>query len=102
MKNISKEEWKALLKTTENKVILDVRTPQECAEGVQPNVIQLDFLSQASFLSGAQELDKTKTYFIYCRSGNRSAQACQALAFYGISNTYNLVGGMSSWDGEIV
>lgn len=102
MKNISKEEWKELVENTENKVILDVRTPQECAEGIQPNAVQLDFLSPSEFLSGAQELDKSKTYFVYCRSGNRSGQACQALANYGISDTYNLVGGMMSWDGEIV
>jgi rhodanese-related sulfurtransferase len=46
-------------------------------------------------------MDKSKTYFLYCRSGNRSSQACRYMQESGF-NTYNLVGGMLDWDGEIV
>lgn len=102
MKNISKEEWKALIENTENKVVLDVRTAQECSEGIQPNALQLDFLSSSEFLSGVQELDKSKTFFVYCRSGNRSSQACQVLERFGVRDTYNLLGGMMAWDGELI
>ena len=43
MKNVTKEEWKELLKNTENKVVLDVRTTPECSAGIQAEAIQLDF-----------------------------------------------------------
>lgn len=101
MKNISKEEWKKLIAETENAVIIDVRTADEWAEGVQPNALQIDFNSLGSFLHEVDKLDGSKTYFLYCKSGNRSAQACMYMHDYGFK-TYNLIGGMSSWDGDVV
>ena len=46
-------------------------------------------------------LDKKNSYFLYCRSGNRSAQACMYMHDKGFI-TYNLMGGMLAWDGDIV
>jgi rhodanese-related sulfurtransferase len=102
MKDIRKEDWKELVANTDNAVILDVRTPEEYAEGMQKKATSLNFLQQEEFLTGIEKLDKTKTYFVYCRSGSRSEKACQILASRGIENTYNLMGGMLDWDGEIV
>ena len=82
-------------------VVIDVRTPEECAEGVQPNAKQINFLSLTDFLSEVEKLDKSNSYFLYCRSGNRSAQACMYMHDKGFK-TYNLMGGMMAWDGEIV
>ena len=76
MKNLTKEDWKQLIKETQNAVVIDVRTPEECAEGIQPNAQQINFLSLTDFLSAVEKLDKNNSYFLYCRSGNRSAQAC--------------------------
>ena len=50
----------------------------------------------------AQKLDKDKAYFIYCRSGARSAQACQVLDHLGVVATFNLKGGILAWTGEVV
>lgn len=41
-------------------------------------------------------MDKSKDYFIFCRSGNRSAQACGIMAELGF-NVYNLKGGVGMW-----
>lgn len=101
MENITKEAWKKLIENTENAQILDVRTPGECMEGIQPGAIQLDFLNGGSFMSGIELLDKEKTYFVYCRSGARSEQAATIMASKGFK-TYNLLGGMLGWDGEVV
>jgi rhodanese-related sulfurtransferase len=101
MKNITKEDWKKLVKETDNAVVIDVRTPEEWAEGIQPNAKQLNFLSLVDFLSEIDSLDKSNTYFLYCRSGKRSAQACMYMYDKGFT-TYNLMGGMLSWDGEVV
>jgi rhodanese-related sulfurtransferase len=50
----------------------------------------------------AVELDQLETLkdqelICYCRSGNRSGQACQILDMLGFTNTKNLEGGMLAW-----
>ena len=101
MKDIHKEEWKKLIAEDANAIILDVRTPGEWMEGVQPNAVLMNIMNTAEFLQKADSLDKTKNYYIYCRSGGRSGQACMMLGAKGF-NTFNLIGGMMSWDGEVV
>jgi rhodanese-related sulfurtransferase len=53
-------------------------------------------------MDGIEALDKSQTYFVYCRSGARSAQACQIFKQKGIVDCYNLLGGILEWEGEIV
>ncbi len=101
MKNITKEEWKIEVAACSNGVLLDVRRPEECAEGMQENATQLNFLDDKLFAEGIKELDKTKTYYVYCRSGGRSAKACMLMDELGLV-TYNLLGGMLEWDGTVV
>ena len=47
------------------------------------------------------KLDKSKHYYLYCRSGNRSGQACALMNARGFSAAYNLMGGMIEWEGEV-
>lgn len=102
MKNINQAEWQELIANDSQAVILDVRTLGECAEGIQANAQMIDFLDQPSFMASIKELDTSKNYYIYCRSGNRSGQACQILDNMGVQSTYNLTGGMMAWTGETV
>jgi len=99
MENVTKEQWKELIAADENAVILDVRTAGECSEGIQPNAIMLDIMNASAFMAGVQEMDKSKSYYVYCRSGNRSGQACSIMEQAGFK-TFNLIGGMMMWDGE--
>ncbi|MFT7157212.1 MAG: rhodanese-related sulfurtransferase [Parvicella sp.] len=101
MKDISKEEWKELIQNDDSAVVMDVRTPAECSEGMQKNAIQLDLMNASAFMEGVEKLDKSKTYYVYCRSGGRSGQACQIMDSKGVKS-FNLIGGMMFWDGEIV
>jgi rhodanese-related sulfurtransferase len=48
-----------------------------------------------------EELDKDKTYFVYCLAGGRSAQACGIMKQLGFEKVYNLVGGISQWEGPV-
>ncbi|MFC2148231.1 rhodanese-like domain-containing protein, partial [Bacteroidota bacterium] len=48
------------------------------------------------------KLDKSKNYYVYCRSGQRSRQACAIMNSIGIPNAYNLMGGILEWKGDIV
>ncbi|CAM4343624.1 rhodanese-like domain-containing protein [Zobellia nedashkovskayae] len=99
--NLSQEEWEEQLAKDDNALILDVRTPQEIEEGYIPNSTNIDFYLGQDFLNEIEKLDKSKNYYVYCRSGNRSGQACAIMNSVGIENTYNLEGGFMNWDGAI-
>ena len=100
--NLTQEDWIAQLEADDNAVILDVRTEDECNEGIIPNAINIDIHKGQDFISEIEKLDKSKNYYVYCRSGARSAKACEIMNELGFDTTYNLLGGMLDWDGEVV
>ena len=75
--------------------LIDVRTSGEFASGSIPGAKNIDIMS-ANFKKQLASLDKSKDYFLFCRSGNRSAQACSIMAGQGF-NVYNLRGGIGAW-----
>jgi len=101
MADLSQETWTDQLLNDQNAVILDVRTDHEVSEGIIPNAIHIDIYRGQEFLSEIKELDKSKRYYVYCRVGARSGQACSIMNQLGFEYTYNLVGGFSNWRGEI-
>ncbi|PKR81546.1 rhodanese-like domain-containing protein [Brumimicrobium salinarum] len=101
MENLSQEEWKALLKAKNNAIIIDVRRPEEWEEGIIPHSKLINIMDPGNFVKDIEKLDKDMPYFIYCRSGARSEQACIAMNRMGFKETYNLVGGILDWKGEI-
>lgn len=102
MKHINQQEWGELLSNDTNAVILDVRTPEEQAEGIIKNAICIDIYKTEEFISEIEQMDKTKNYYVYCKAGGRSANACQVMDEMGFAQTYNLLGGISLWTGELV
>ena len=102
MSDLSQEEWAESLANDDNAFILDVRTSQEVEEGYIPGAVNIDIYLGQEFLEELEKLDKTKNYYVYCRSGNRSGQACAIMNSIGIENAYNLEGGIIDWEGEIV
>jgi len=101
MKNLTQAEWSSAIKKG-NTVILDVRTPNEWTEGIIENAILINIMDAQFFISEIEKLDKSKDYYVYCRSGVRSDQACQVMNSIGIDNTNNLNGGILAWAGETV
>jgi phage shock protein E len=84
-----------LAKTADDGVILiDVRTPGEFAEGNIVNALNIDVQS-SSFDAQIAELDPTKTYALYCRSGNRSGAAADKMADAGFTSIYNATVGFT-------
>lgn len=102
IKNLNETDWAALKNETSNAVAIDVRTPEEWAEGIIPASDMLNIMNPQSFVAGLENLNKEDTFFIYCRSGARSMQACQIMEQYGFKNVVNLEGGIMAWSGEIV
>lgn len=99
MADLSQEEWAEQLENDDNAVILDVRTPLEVEEGYIPGALNIDIYTGQEFMEALQKLDKSKNYYVYCRSGNRSGQACAIMNSIGIANAYNLSGGFMNWEG---
>ncbi len=87
--------------STQDAVLVDVRTPAEFTAGHIDNAINIDIGGGESFVSEINKLDKSKTYFVYCRSGNRSGQAIEIMKSNGIKSIYELSGGIVS-DGDTV
>ena len=81
--------------TDKNVIVLDVRTPEEFAQGRIANSINIDVLSDY-FMADIAGLDKDAQYAIYCRSGKRSVDAADAMDEMGFS-TFNLLGGIVAW-----
>lgn len=100
MKDITEQQWNELIANDTDAVIVDVRTPNEWDEGIIENAILINIMQPHSFMDAIDKLDKNKNYYVYCRSGGRSAQACQVMNSIGIENTYNLLGGMMEWQGK--
>lgn len=82
--------------TAPNTVLLDVRTSAETAQGKIEGAMELDYNSP-DFADKVAQLDKSKTYLVYCRSGNRSSKACAIMQQQGFEHLYNLQGGMLAW-----
>ncbi len=94
--NIDVPTFKQMMKKP-NTVVLDVRTTAETAQQKIEGAVELDFYSP-DFAKKVAALDKTKTYLVYCRSGNRSGQACQIMQNQGFAKLYNMKGGMIAWN----
>lgn len=100
MQNISVEELKARLDAGEKVNIVDVREPHEHAEfNIGGTLIPLGKIQTMQ----VDELDdlKEQELVVYCRSGNRSGQACLILDTLGFKNTRNLTGGMLAWQEKV-
>lgn len=80
-------------------IIVDVRTPEEYAAGHLENAILVDFYSP-TFRDDINQLDKSKTYVIYCRSGNRSGQALSIMYDLDFIDVYNVLDGIVRWQSE--
>jgi phage shock protein E len=77
-------------------VVLDVRTRSEFNEGHIANAINID-VEADTFLNEISQLDKTKTYAVYCRSGRRSADAVTKMSNEQFVSLVNLNGGILDW-----
>ena len=93
-------DFQKQMSTDSNAVLIDVRTPEEFDEAKIPGA-RLINISSPSFLSEIQTLDKSKSYYVYCRSGNRSYHAVSAMIDLGFEKVYNLAGGIIDWTGEV-
>ncbi|MBA4057957.1 MAG: rhodanese-like domain-containing protein [Marivirga sp.] len=98
--DLNNVEFQRRLKENIQSVLLDVRTQEEFKGGRIPGSVNMDVMD-ITFYERITSLDKSKTYFVYCRSGGRSRQACSIMNKLGFI-VINLAGGIMSWSGEVI
>lgn len=84
------------LLSDDSAIILDVRESAEYAFNHIPGAISIPL---GELEERVNELDKSKKIFVVCRTGNRSDFAAQKLASNGFEHVYNVIPGMSGWNG---
>lgn len=98
--DVSVEQTRELIRERGGKagfVVLDVRTPAEFAGGHLPGAVNLD-IQERDFLTRLGGLDRGKSYLVYCRSGNRSTKAVQAMEQMEFPGVYHMREGMIGWE----
>ena len=97
---ISQDKAMRMMQEESDYLVVDVRRPDEYAEGHIPGAINIPNETIAEEAETALP-DKDQVLLVYCRSGNRSKQASQTLADLGYTNVYEF-GGINTWEGDIV
>lgn len=89
-------DFKQKLAANPAAVLLDVRTPEEVAEGALPGAVNINF-NAPDFKEKIAGLDKSKSYFVYCKVGGRSGKAATLMNESGFQEVHNLKGGYDAW-----
>ena len=96
VKTVDVKTFADKLNSTSNPQLLDVRTPAEFSDEHIDNAVNVNWNGD-DFVTKANQYDKTKPIFVYCKVGGRSAQAANKLVELGFKEVYNLDGGIMKW-----
>lgn len=77
-------------------VLIDLRTPKELEGGVIHGATFIDYFDK-SFEKRMNDLDPSKTYYLYCASNGRSGETVEFLKSKGFKHVYHLSGGFDAW-----
>lgn len=92
---LSPKKFKKKL-SNEKVILIDVRSPEEFNNERIEGAININ-VNDSLFKHEIGELDKTKTYFLYCGIGKRSAKALQVMKQEGFKRVFDLEGGLTAW-----
>jgi thioredoxin 1 len=93
---LNPQAYKAAMNDKADEILVDVRTPEEYAEGHINGALNINW-NDPAFMDEMAKLDKNKPVFVYCKSGGRSGQAAEALKGMGFKEIYDLEGGIMGW-----
>ena len=100
--DLDQSSWEKKALTDKKGIVLDVRTPEEFENSRIPDSKNIDFYNPQNFMQEIEKLDKNNSYYIYCRTGVRSANSCALMKELGFKKTYTLVGGIVEWNGKLI
>jgi rhodanese-related sulfurtransferase len=95
MELLNAKEFEARIKA-EPGMVIDVRTASEQKKGMISGATAIDIFSE-DFEAQIDQLDKTKTYYVYCAGGGRSSEAAELMNKKGFSHVVDLDGGFKAW-----
>ncbi len=95
----SPKEFQAFIENNPDAQIIDVRTPDEYANGSIEGSVLINFYD-SDFKERVQKLDKSKPVMVYCAAGGRSGKASKILVSEGFTNVHDLKGGMGAWTSQ--
>ena len=98
-KNLSVNEFEAMLAEDASVQLVDVRTPEEFAEGHIGGALNIDWKADGFAEKAKELLAPERPVMVYCRSGRRSAESAAVLDGLGFQ-TFNLKGGILAWTAE--
>lgn len=96
---VSNDEFEKKIKELPQAQLIDVRTPEEFAEGHLVGAKNLNIFDD-DFTAKIEKLDKKKPVLVYCHSGGRSGEAYDALKKVGFVTVLDMKNGFSSWKKE--
>ncbi|PZX56507.1 rhodanese-like domain-containing protein [Algoriphagus chordae] len=96
VKALSAADFEGLMKNKGAVRVIDVRTPDEMADGHIQGAINLDYKND-NFKTEIAKLPKNRTYLLYCKTGIRSGDASAAMKAAGFTHLYSLDGGIEAW-----
>ncbi len=88
------EHWRQGAQSPIPFMLLDVRTPEEYAEG---HIMGAKLIPVQQLAERLDEVPHDKRVYVYCHSGVRSARASKLLAAHGYTNIENIKGGIVTW-----
>ncbi|MEM7037135.1 MAG: rhodanese-like domain-containing protein [Bacteroidota bacterium] len=97
IKDINIETFVEVMNSTKDLQILDVRRPDEVAEGVIEGAIHLNVLEDDFGKKANATLKKDQPIAVICKSGGRSVRASNTLLGFGFTQIYNIIDGMDGW-----
>ena len=96
IREMTASEAHELIQNNNDVFLIILRTPREIKGGLIDNAITIDF-KNSNFKSEIAQLDKEKTYLIYCKAGGRSSKVCKAMNEMGFKNLINMKGGYTEY-----
>lgn len=99
IKALEPKAFVAEAKADPQAVVIDVRTPQEYAEGHLNGAKNINWLDPKAFAAGVARLPKDKTYLLYCRSGHRSLEAAVKMQQEGY-HVADMTGGILNYEAQ--
>tara|TARA_X000000950_G_scaffold284307_1_gene387120 strand:+ start:154 stop:573 length:420 start_codon:yes stop_codon:yes gene_type:complete len=101
LKDVSNDEFAALIATKEGALLLDVRTPEEWNEGHLEGAAHADYWGdETAFETAMNAIPRDRTVLVYCAGGGRSGLTAKELIEAGHQEVYNLEDGISGWEGQ--
>jgi rhodanese-related sulfurtransferase len=96
LETVAPDDAATIIADNPEAIILDIRTPEEFADGIIAGAVNIDFY-ESDFASNLDALDKDASYVVYCRSDNRSGQAMDTFAELGFQTVSEIDGGIVNW-----